>query len=1557
MMKKKTLFRATIVGILLLIGVLPGVHAPLTGAAPPLPVSPTPTSPPMGPVGAGESLHTPPSPDDLSPKVEQARARQAIEAALEKYLRYWGPRYQVAPIEVRVEGEWAHGVAKWQNQARTVSGPIHILAHRLTDGAWQALLPSTDGLYLQWLDVIPESLVPASEKSRLRAQAAAADTLRRPRATPVVPTAVATMPPSEKRSRGTPRAVPGPAQPWATSIPPIVQGSCPPANCTAGRDVGRDFFAHVLERLADVPMSDFAVDALVQWEPYENTSACWNPLATTWYMEGSCNFNSVGVKHYLNQDMGTQATANTLAQSYYDNIRRMLRLEEFNREGLRHDLRTWGTCSGQRCDSLLNQWKHLWDAAHGGGGADNTPPDGDYSEPSNGATVGGSVWLRAWATDDNSGVKEVHFNAKWSGDWHGLHIDPSSPYEYNWDLCAQGVPDGDIELGLHIADNAGNEFFLHNKHANPHVTKSYDCNPPPSNNPPNSPDLTDPHDWYVSRNDQAPELCWRNNGDPDGDSVEFHVEVRGAVNADSSWITSTCWRPSQLDGHRYGYQWRVEARDNRGGSTWSNQTWHFNIEGPPAAPGNLRVISVGATSVQLAWDDYSTDEDGFRIFRNGGQVGQVGSNQTSYTDTGLACNTRYTYFVKAYHSLNGESSASNSVEPTTSSCGQRPNPPVLQSPQDGAWVDEGETITFSWSGQADQFLAETTGFETYNSGWIGATSWSFQPPLPSSYLWHVKARNGAGESDWSAVRTYGAHPAAPSGLTAQALACHRVRLTWQNNSAWALGFNVYRDGSLIDSVSQDTTFFEDSSVAEDSTYTYEVKSYAPSDIYESRSSNQATVTTPRCPPADTEPPIVDWIAPVGNDEVYHVRDEVVQLEVSATDNVGVSRVWFYRWDAVNEQWVDIGEDVSSPYQMNLDSTTLNYEWNHVWAKAYDTAGIESERKGIWLYRDRPAPDLMPSQWEGWQYPVVPSSVTGTNEVNTLYAGQPTYIDWGITNAGDANTGGNSYSDLYIDNTQIAHYDFGDVGAGTTWAFHDWATTVDTPGWHTLKSVVDPDDLIAESDETNNTWEHQFFWIPSAPYNDDMESGTNDWSAGGLWHQVDGSSPYLESHSGSHSWWYGMDDTGDYDTGVSNSGDLTSPSIYIPSTGYYLRFWYWYETETQGPDWDQRWVQISVDGGPFDNVLQLLDDPQDWWLQSPAIDLSGYAGHVIQVRFHFDTIDGSFNNYRGWYIDDFTVSTMSPPACHDTHETNNTPDQATAIAYGQTLGGDICPGGDYDFYAFTGTAGDKVVVDINAKPYDSLLDSYIVLLDSDRVTVLAENDDEPTSLDSKLGYELPHDGVYYIKVRAWDHPSAGGWEYFYYLRLLTDNSAPSSVQITSPGNDAWLNTALETVTVSASDDESGINRVEFLWHDADWENSDWIWLGADLDGSDGWSWDFDTGSIAEQQGGALYIWAFDWAGNWTGAGAWGLGIDHTPPAVAVEVWPMYGDAPFIDYWVGWWDAGNDLSGVVDYDVQYRDSINGVWTDLLTGTTDTYYRFVGQDGAHLLLPRPRTGQRWQ
>ena len=190
-----------------------------------------------------------------------------------------------------------------------------------------------------------------------------------------------------------------------------------------------------------------------------------------------------------------------------------------------------------------------------------------------------------------------------------------------------------------------------------------------------------------------------------------------------------------------------------------------------------------------------------------------------------------------------------------------------------------------------------------------------------------------------------------------------------------------------------------------------------------------------------------------------------------------------------------------------------------------------------------------------------------------------------------------------------------------------------------------------------------------------------------------------------------------------------------------------------------------------------------WLQSPALDLSAYAGHTIRVRFLFNSVDAANNSFDGWGIDDFSITAAAPPVCTDLRQ-DDTPAQATPLVYSTTLTveAEICPGGDLDYYTFTGAAGDRIAVDITANAVGSLLDDpYLVLLDSDGVSVLTEVDDEVYAVvrDPLLGYTLPHDGAYYLAVRAWNNPSVGGQDYDYTIRLFEDPEPPQ-LAITWPG---------------------------------------------------------------------------------------------------------------------------------------------------------------------------------
>jgi hypothetical protein len=302
------------------------------------------------------------------------------------------------------------------------------------------------------------------------------------------------------------------------------------------------------------------------------------------------------------------------------------------------------------------------------------------------------------------------------------------------------------------------------------------------------------------------------------------------------------------------------------------------------------------------------------------------------------------------------------------------------------------------------------------------------------------------------------------------------------------------------------------------------------------------------------------------------------------------------------------------------------------------------------------------------------------------------------------------------------------------------------------------------------------------------------------------------------------------------------------------------------------VQISVDGGEFTNLYQLSDDPTNYWLRSPMRSLKAYAGHTIRVRFYFVTLDSAFNSYRGWFVDDFSVAASAPPGCTDN---DNDPFQGTNISYGSATSAAICPPGDFDYYKFQGIAGDQIGVWTEAQVNGSPLDTYIFLLDIDGRSVLAENDDQILfqRKDSALNYSLSRTGTYYLKVRSWDNPTSGGASYAYTLHLVKDNQDPVANFI-FPQDGQSISPEMLMLRVNALDSLSGVSHVLFLGHSSDWQSSDWIILGEDWEGSDGWNFPFNAKNVTNLSGTAFYAIAYDWAGNSIGVGAWNL----KPPTI-------------------------------------------------------------------------------
>jgi hypothetical protein len=150
---------------------------------------------------------------------------------------------------------------------------------------------------------------------------------------------------------------------------------------------------------------------------------------------------------------------------------------------------------------------------------DTAPPTAAWVRPTDSATLRQAVEpLQVAASDSGSGVDRVDLQARWNGDWHDLaSLHGSSPYRYDWDLCAAGVPDGAVDLRLHAADVIGNEATQ-----TIHVSKRVNCGP---NEPPAQPRFAGLADGDRLRGVESLEIVASDSYDtPDELVVEYRVD-------------------------------------------------------------------------------------------------------------------------------------------------------------------------------------------------------------------------------------------------------------------------------------------------------------------------------------------------------------------------------------------------------------------------------------------------------------------------------------------------------------------------------------------------------------------------------------------------------------------------------------------------------------------------------------------------------------------------------------------------------------------------------------------------------------------------------------------------------------------------------------------------------------------------------------------------------------------------------------------------------------------------------------------------------------------------
>ncbi|HZH79626.1 MAG TPA: carbohydrate binding domain-containing protein [Archangium sp.] len=315
---------------------------------------------------------------------------------------------------------------------------------------------------------------------------------------------------------------------------------------------------------------------------------------------------------------------------------------------------------------------------------------------------------------------------------------------------------------------------------------------------------------------------------------------------------------SEVTGHakytvNLGAATQLEAVFNNGSGTWDNNngTNHVFPTGTstysagtissgapvvdstaPSVPGALASPSKTASSVSLSWTA-STDNvavTGYLVFRNGTQVGTPTS--TSYTDSGLAASTAYSYTVKARDAAGNTSAASTALAVTTSAGNSVTvyykkgfaTPYIHYRPAGGTWTTSPgvamPAAEVAGYAKSTLSLGSATQLEcVFNNGsgtWDNNGGLNYFIPAGTHTFNAGAITAGAPSADTTA-------PSVPSGLTVSSKTATSVSLAWtaSTDASGIAGYDVYRGGSLVGSPS--SASYTDTGLTVGTAYSYTVR--------------------------------------------------------------------------------------------------------------------------------------------------------------------------------------------------------------------------------------------------------------------------------------------------------------------------------------------------------------------------------------------------------------------------------------------------------------------------------------------------------------------------------------------------------------------------------------------------------------------------------------------------------------------------------------------------------------------------------------------------------------
>ena len=235
------------------------------------------------------------------------------------------------------------------------------------------------------------------------------------------------------------------------------------------------------------------------------------------------------------------------------------------------------------------------------------------------------------------------------------------------------------------------------------------------------------------------------------------------------------------------------------------------VLGPTSAPSSLSTTANSSTQITISWINGDASAQ-TQLYRDGVLIATLAAGVTTTTSTGLSAYSSYSFYVSHIKD------AITSVNSNTSSATTSPAAPSSLSVNS----DSVEQITLYWTnGDA---AAQT---EIYRNGGlvttVSAGTYTYVNPSlnpNTSYSYYVRHTRGGLTSTNSNTASGYTYPYAPYSLSATTVSRSQINLTWGNMHS--LSTQIYRNGSLLTTVSAGVTTYQSTGLSASTLYSYEL---------------------------------------------------------------------------------------------------------------------------------------------------------------------------------------------------------------------------------------------------------------------------------------------------------------------------------------------------------------------------------------------------------------------------------------------------------------------------------------------------------------------------------------------------------------------------------------------------------------------------------------------------------------------------------------------------------------------------------------------------------------